>query len=747
MFEFLFKYPRSAFDAGELSLTSGWPLWLGVALLLIIAVVLAFSLWRQRQHLSAPRLSLLWLLQTAVMALALLMLWQPALTLTSVRAGENAVALVLDNSASMAFADAERPRRDQAVELLSDNLSPDLADIFQLESLAFGDELQPIESFDELPAGADSTHMADALLEVLDQARATPLAAVIIATDGNDTDSAPDADFWDRLASFGVPVHTVGYGEDLIAGDVEIAKVDLAPRTLPGSVERATVTLRYRDPGAARIRVYAGSDLVAVEEVELTAEASEISRSIDLPSGGPGLQELRFEVVGDADDRVPDNNTRQRLLQVADEQRRILYFEGDPRWEYKFMRRAVHDADGLSLVSLLRTTPNKFYRQGITEASELENGFPATKADLYRYDAVIIGNVESVSLNSVQQQLLHDYVAERGGSLMMLAGSSALADGGWQDSPLAAALPVLLPRSGGAASYVRKRARVQLTSEGSFSPITRLDDDDAENLRLWSQMPELADYQLTGPLKPGAQALLALELPTGSQPLLSHQRYGRGHSYVLATAGTWRWQMQLPSEDLNHEIFWRQLLNALSTTTPQRIEVSLPGQVFRDESQVQVSATALDENFDAVTDAELSVTVKSPDGSTRQLPMTARLDQPGRYEATIDAPQTGSWQLDVGAQFEDDQLQTTRWFSREDGTAEVFALARDSNFLQRIADTTGGRYWPAGDTGALAETLQTDSSGLTRQQTRPLWNAPIFFLLLLGLKLLEWLLRLIWRRL
>jgi hypothetical protein len=231
MFEFLFKYPRSAYEAGELSFTSGWPLWAAAVLLLAIAVVLAVSLWRQRQHLSTFKLATLWLLQTAVMAIALVMLWQPALTLTSVRAGENSVALVLDHSLSMAFADDDTPRRELAVELLSDELAPALADTFELETFAFGDELLPLENLAELPAGTNSTHLADSLLAVLDQARATPLAAVIVATDGNDTDSAPAADFWDRLASFGVPVHPIGYGEDLIAGDVEIAKVDLAPRT------------------------------------------------------------------------------------------------------------------------------------------------------------------------------------------------------------------------------------------------------------------------------------------------------------------------------------------------------------------------------------------------------------------------------------------------------------------------------------------------------------------------------------
>lgn len=747
MFEFLFKYSRSAFDAGQLLLTSGWPLWLAAALLAAVAVLLGFSLWQQRRHLSSRRLGLLWLIQTLIAAVVVLMLWQPALELRTVRAGENAVAVMLDNSASMTFADADRPRLAQAVTLIEDQITPDLADTFNIEISAFGDQLQTAINTAELPPAASLSNIRESLIEVLDQARRTPLAAVVMASDGNDTALDVDADFWNRLAAFGVPVHTIGFGQEQIDGDIEIAKIDLAPRTLPGSVEQATVTVRYAEPGNARIRVFDGPNLIAIDETPLPAGSNEISRNIELPADTAGLQELRFEVEPDGADRVPDNNVRQRLLQVADEQRRILYFEGDPRWEYKFMRRAIHNADGLSLVGLLRTTPNKYYRQGVLEPTELANGFPQTREDLFGYDAVIIGNVESVSLNSNQQQLLHDYVAERGGSLLMLAGANALADGGWQSSPLAAALPVVLP-VGSKATYARRRGRALLTADGAYSPITRLHDNPDENLRLWAEMPELADYQITGPLKPGAQALLGLNVNGNSQPLLSRQRYGRGNAFLLATSGTWRWQMQLPSEDMTHEIFWRQLLHALGTTAPQQLQLALQQQVYRDNPRVTVTANALDENFEPVSNAELNLTIKAPDGSTTEVPMTAVLDEPGRYSAEINAADTGSWQLDATATYADEQSRTTsRWFAREDGTAENFALAQDSSFLQRVASVTGGRYWPADSTDQLTDSILTASSGLTRQQTLPLWNAPIFFLLLLGLKLLEWLFRLIWKRL
>ena len=79
MFERLFKYPKSDFDAGALTFTSGYPVGLLVVLAALVALVLAFSLFRQRSHLSTGRLTTIWALQSVVAALLLLLIWQPAL--------------------------------------------------------------------------------------------------------------------------------------------------------------------------------------------------------------------------------------------------------------------------------------------------------------------------------------------------------------------------------------------------------------------------------------------------------------------------------------------------------------------------------------------------------------------------------------------------------------------------------------------------------------------------------------------
>lgn len=755
MFESLFKYPKSDFDAGAVTFASGYPAWLLYALIFVIAIVLAVSLWRRRDQLSPPKLSTLWALQTAAASLLLMLIWQPALDVKALRAGENSVAVLIDNSASMYYEHQGSTRIDDALQALNKNVTPALADNFTLNFATVGDQLNLADTLQSLPEPSSRSNITGSLLEVLDQARAEPLAAVVIATDGSDNSQAfentvNDDSFWDQLAAFNVPVHTIGIGRQTMPEDMEITGIELATTTLPGSLERATVTVRHGgsdNADTARVKVFAGDNLIALQEQPLPKTPGETAVTVDISANEAGLKELRFEVEATASDTTLQNNSRRRLLQVEEKQRRILYFEGEPRWEYKFIRRAVAKSKGVALVTILRTTPNKFYRQGIDSPEQHANGFPVTKAELYAYDAVIIGNVDAISLNAAQHQLLHDFVSERGGALMMLAGNSALSDGGWENSPLAKALPAEIQKTTQPA-YARVRAKASLTTNGLYSAITRLDPDPDTNRSLWSELPELADFQRTGKLKPGATTLLEAELPDGRFPLLMFQHYGKGNSYILASSGTWRWQMQMPSEDQRHEIFWQQLLQTIGATAPDRMTIATDQQIYLDTPELQISANLLSDEFDPVSSATVTATLTSPEGTVQTIALEPNAENAGEFIAKLEAPTTGSWQIDINAREGEKEIAAaTRWIHREDGTAESYSLAQNADFLQRVASSTGGEYWTTDNADNIPDAIKAARNGIVRLQTLPLWNMPFFFLLILGLKLIEWMLRLIWGRL
>ena len=94
------------------------------------------------------------------------------------------------------------------------------------------------------------------------------------------------------------------------------------------------------------------------------------------------------------------------------------------------------------------------------------------------------------------------------------------------------------------------------------------------------------DYQEAGTPKPGAAVLAEMNAGGRKMPLLITENYGRGRTAVLATAGTWRWQMSQPLGDTTHDMFWQQLLRWLVTDTPGHVVASVPSQMLFDDGHV-----------------------------------------------------------------------------------------------------------------------------------------------------------------
>ncbi len=255
---------------------------------------------------------------------------------------------------------------------------------------------------------------------------------------------------------------------------------------------------------------------------------------MEFPAGDAGVRDLRVAIDAAPGETRVANNERHAVMQVDGRRRSVLYVEGEPRWEYKFIRRAVEGDRVIRLASAVRATPNRYYRQGLSNGDELESGFPATISELYGYDAVIIGSLEAAALSEDQQQWLKGFVDKRGGSLLMLAGRDGLGDGGWSRVAIAPLLPAKLP-GGSDRSYSVRKSQVRLTPYGRESVVGRLAPDEAANEKAWKELPPLTDYQELGPLRPGAVVLL--ETATGEKvsPLLVTQRYGRGSTWLLAT--------------------------------------------------------------------------------------------------------------------------------------------------------------------------------------------------------------------
>jgi uncharacterized membrane protein len=741
LFELLFKYSREDYARSDLVYLGEWPPGLLAALGILAIAGIAFLLYRQRQGARAGQLATVGLLQIAMLGVVAWVLMQPTLATDRLREGENAIAIVVDASQSMAYGEPQT-RFSEALGSLNDALEEEDLPALDTRYYELGGASRAVESFVASEPADGATSFAASLTGILEEARFSPLAAVVLASDGADTSGGLAADELAALAAYGVPVHTIGVGRTSIPEDVEIDDVTVPARALPGSTVSARVTIRHDGPASALVKVYDGNELLQIEPVELPPGTGSTTAWIDVGLDRAGPHELTFSVDAGATEPELRNNTRSTLVEVSNQQYRVLYFEGEPRWEYKFLRRAVGSDEDLGLATLLRVSPNKFYRQGIDSPEQLQDGFPKTRDELFGYDALIIGSVEAAMLSPEQQQMIRDFVSERGGSLLMLAGPNGLGNGGWGQSAIADVLPASLPPSS-TDSFHRKKATASLTPQGVASQMLRFDAETDANLDAWRSLPEIGDYQVTGNLKPAAVVLLNAETDIGDLPLLLTQPFGRGNAYILATGGTWRWQMSMPVEDLKHETFWRQVLRALVVSAPDN--VSLATGSSGQGGRISLRAEFRDDAFNPVDDIAVTAVASHEGGeslSVRMLPSS----EPGVFTGEMEPPMSGTWYFEALADRDGEPVAVGRSsLLYESDQAEHFGFRANPALLQRLSDATGGQFFEAGDLTGLGDLLRYSSSGITETEFRSIWDAPAVFLLLLLLKAGEWLLRRRWK--
>jgi len=751
MFEFLFKYPRAVFSKGDLVLLGAWPKWVLVLFLLVAAAGLAWlirsKLPQASPHVRNWKVGVIWLLQFAMAALLLILLWQPAIMVAELRPQQNIIAVLLDDSRSMSIADNGATRESQAIKALDGGMLSELQKKFQIRLYRIDGSMTRISKLEDLKTltPAPATRLGDGLKQLAGEAADLPIGAVVLLSDGADNSGGIDLDTISTFRSRRIPVHTVGFGDEQVPHDVEVDDAIVAPRALADSRLAAKVSFHQRGYAGQKsmLTVRDGDKALAAHQITFSSDGVEQNETLLFNAGAAGSRTLQFTIDPLPGEENRANNGVTRLVNVESSKRRILYVEGEPRWEYKFIRRAEQDDRIVSIASMLRTSENKIYRQGIDDPKELADGFPSRVEDLFGYQAIMIGSVEANYFTAAQKELIQQFVDRRGGGLLLLGGRAALGDGGWGSSSLADLLPVVLPAKKG--TFHRDPANAELTPIGADSIITRLVEDPAKNVERWKKLPYMMDYQEVGTPKPGAVVLAEMTAGGRTMPLLITENYGRGRTAVLATGGTWRWQMSQPLEDQTHEEFWQQLLRWLVTDTPGRVVASVPNQMLFDDGRVRFSADVRDKNYLPAADAKVQAHILGPGGSAAQIDMTPDPDAPGTFRADWTAEQPGSYLTEVIATRGDDELgRDVLTFARMDGVAENFHTGQNRELLEKLSDQTGGRYWKPQDLSRLPSEISYSEAGITVRDTKDLWNMPIVFLLILLLRSSEWLLRRKW---
>jgi hypothetical protein len=342
--------------------------------------------------------------------------------------------------------------------------------------------------------------------------------------------------------------------------------------------------------------------------------------------------------------------------------------------------------------------------------------------------------------------MVADFVDIRGGGLLML-GAKSFVQQGFAGTPLEDLVPLRLTDRGGGVMPAAARPDVRysavLTADGAAHPMMQLAADGADPSDRWAALPPLSSASPLGTLRPGAQALALVRTPDGTRPLVAVQRYGQGRSMVFTGEASWRWRMQMPSEDRSYERFWRQAVRWVAAGARDRLSIGAAGIIAPGDTAA-ISVDARNATFAPVSDAKVTVTVAGPDGTARELSAPLADPRSGRYAADFRFDVPGMYRVSATADSGTTELTGERWVLVGGTDLEMANPRLNQQLLQRLAAASGGRYLPAGAAAELPSLLASMQPPAQAPRLQELWHNPWLFAALTLLLAAEWTLRRRW---
>ena len=748
MFEFLFKYPAEYFAEGRLITALPW--WQLALLPLAIALTafVALGYFRLRAQTRARDRMAIALLRGMALGVIIFSLTQPLLEVTAQTQQAGVIGVLLDNSISMGLKGLDQDARSdfirQQFDAESAGLLRDLRQNFDVRLFKFGAETGAITDIGALDFNDGDSDLTQALGFAQASLQGEPLAGLVVISDGALQSREPlDASLL-SLRSARIPVYSIGLGESHYARDIEIRRIKLPGAVLQGSRVMADISIKQQGYDDQPLELLIEDDSQILHQQQIRLEPGIQSIRIPLATADSGARQLEFHLSAMDDEQIAANNSRQAMLTVDNRKIRILYYEGEPRFELKFVRRAVADDENLGVTGLIRTADAKFYRVGTESPQELRNGFPITRDELFSYDAIILGSVENSLLSREQQDMIGEFVSERGGGLLLLGGRHAFTEGGHRDSVLHGISPVIMPDQ--AQPEFSRRIKIQPGAAAWVHPALLIDDSSEKSIARWLTLPPLTMVNPIRRIKPGATLLLSSPASVQDDPYvaMAWHRYGRGKVVAFAVQNSWLWQMhhEIDLEDQTHELLWRQLLRWLVESVPRRLSLDLSAQKIHTGGVIKLRGEVLKADFSAQREARPRAVLTAPDGSERVVLLRPHPSRPGVYEAELRLAEPGEYLAQLELDEADQVIRSveSRLLVTRAGD-EYFDSEMNEKLLRRIADESSGSFFRPQEADKLIAALDNNPRGSRTLLRLGLWDMPVLFVLLIALLCAEWMYR------
>ncbi len=754
-----------------------WAPWMTLLFLAAAAALVVAVYWRENRQARTGFRMLLAGIRIGLVVLVLLLIAQFMLALS--RTGLPYVAVLLDDSLSMTVADRydeslreafakrvaaagyEAPSRwDLARTLLTERDARLLRQVSDGHRLRLyyltGPRLSDAEGVgslvaelaEEAPHG-DRTPLGAAVQTILDDLRGTAPAAIVLLTDGINTEGPSLAEAADVARRRGVPLFPVGLGDTRPVRDVRLTDLLVDDVVFVDDVVyfdfQVTASGYEGESATAVLREEGRSEVLARRELNLGPDGQPRPVRLSYRPQEEGEFTFVVEVEPLEGELTEDNNRQERLVRVRREQIRVLLVAGQPTYEFRYLRNLLVRDDTIQLRTFLQEADPEYADQ---DAAALRV-FPVRRDDLFDYDVVILGDVDPRALGTASLANLAEFVERPGGggSLILQAGPRYMPLA-YRDTELARLLPVeadgVQHRPADAA--LERGVAVSPTELGLASPLAQLGEDFAESLAVWRELPRLHWLVEAPDVRPGGRVLLEapelLDDRGRTLPVLVMHFVGGGQVVFQATDETWRWRFR--AGETYFARYWVQLIRYLSRAKLGEGEgatLVADRREYRRGEPVQLRLRFADPALTPTTDDAVVVVLEREGHATERIALSRSAAAHHVFERTLREPAIGEYRAYLASPALPGPAPSAR-FSVAPPPGEFARVAMDAPALRQAAEVTGGRFFTMADADQLPAALPPGRQvPVETLPPTPLWNRWPALLLVLALLTTEWLLR------
>jgi hypothetical protein len=530
---------------------------------------------------------------------------------------------------------------------------------FAREANPFGIDSKNFQLPETSPEGT-VTHLGDSVVQVIGLGEGRPIAAVIVFSDGESTGGLTLEEAAKVCEKGRVPIMAIPVGTAKTQKDVSIVDVSTSGQVTVGDHSRIAVLIESHgyDGKPITVELFDGIKRLKTEDLVLRG-AEQQTVELTFMATDPGQRVLSVSIKPFDDEAHQENNRDWTLLRVAEEKIKVLYIEGPPRWDFRFLKNAMRRDQGLAgrngnQVDVI--LENEWRR--LPEADGAKT-LPQTLDELAAYHTIVLGDVSPKLLTPEFIKLLERAVREKGVGLLIEAGPLAMPHA--YHGPLLGLLPVVLakeekrkdePRTFGLFAPPVRPFKLELSPDGSLADAMRLYDDPGRNQSAWAQMPP---YQwCVNAERPTASATVLMWNSTvqtsfGKLPLIAHHQVERGRVMLVGLDSTWLWRQN--AADRFFYKFWGQAIRFVARpddTRKRKTSLEVSPIPPRPKEPTRIVVNAFTDAGTPIVQDKLDVEITGP-GLQKTLSLAPEASEKGRYVAHYEFPAVGDFRVAYGA--------------------------------------------------------------------------------------------------